>query len=403
MAGNFASLAKRVFVLINLLAAFVFLIACYGPYLNPQFWWFLLFLGLGFPILFIVIIFFIFFWILFSPRYIFISIAALLLGWKGVSVFLAVRPIPDFNLEKPKDVIRVVHWNVARFVEWRRNNNKGSQIRLRMMDLIKRQNADVLCFSEFYHSTNPEYYDNLNYVMKDLGYPYFYFSWDDDGGDQWAGQAIFSRHPIIDSGIVRFPKPGIQESLIYADVVFQKDTLRFYTMHLQSVQFKKTDYDNIEKIKNRDDSLLETSRGILSKLKRATIIRSRQADMVREALDSCPYTPIVTGDFNDVPNSYTYYTISDNLQDAFLKKSFGVGRTFSGISPTLRIDYILAANNLSVLQFDRHVRKYSDHYMLVADFKIKPPVEENSLAKDSSSTKDSTSAKMDSAASKKKK
>ena len=87
----------------------------------------------------------------------------------------------------------------------------------------------------------------------------------------------------------------------------------------------------------------------------------------------------------------------------FLKKSFGVGRTFSGISPTLRIDYILAANNLSVLQFDRHVRKYSDHYMLVADFKIKPPVEENSLVKDKPSAKDSTSAKVDSPASKEKK
>jgi endonuclease/exonuclease/phosphatase family metal-dependent hydrolase len=387
MAGNFASLAKRIFIFFNVLAAIVFLVACYGPYLNPQSWWFLLFLSLGFPILFIVIIFFIFFWILFSPRYIFISLVALLLGWKGISVFLAVRPIPDFNPEKPTDVLRVAHWNVARFVEWRRNNNKGSQIRLRMMDLIQRQNADVLCFSEFYHSTDPEYYDNLNYVIKDLGYPYFHFSWDDDGGRQWAGQAIFSRYPIIDSGIIRFPKPGIQESLIYADVVFQKDTLRFYTMHLQSVQFKKTDYENIEKIRHRDDSLIESSRGILSKLKRATIIRGHQADLVKQSLDSCPYPKIVTGDFNDVPNSYTYYTISDNLQDAFLKKSFGVGRTFSGISPTLRIDYILAAKNFSVLQFDRHVRKYSDHYMLVADFKINHPAKDSSLANSNLSAK----------------
>jgi endonuclease/exonuclease/phosphatase family metal-dependent hydrolase len=373
MAGNFASLAKRLFIIFNLLAAIVFLMACYGPYLNPQFWWFLLFLGLGFPILFVVIIFFIFFWILFSPRYVFISIVTLLLGWKGISVFLALRPIPDFNMEKPGNVIRVVHWNVARFIEWRRNNNKGSQTRLRMMDLIQRQNADVLCFSEFFHSTNPEYYDNLNYMMETLGYPYCHFSWDQDGDRQWVGQAIFSRHPIIDTGMIRFPRPGIQESLIHADVVFGQDTLRFYTMHLQSVQFKKADYENIEKIKNRDDSLIESSRGILSKLKRATIIRSQQADMVKGSLKNSPYPAIVTGDFNDVPNSYTYYTISKNLQDAFLKKGFGVGRTFSGISPTLRIDYILASQKLSVLQFDRHVRKYSDHYMLVADFKINPP------------------------------
>ena len=44
---------------------------------------------------------------------------------------------------------------------------------------------------------------------------------------------------------------------------------------------------------------------------------------------------IVTGDFNDVPNTYTYFTIRGKLQDAFLKQGFGIGRTYSGISPTL--------------------------------------------------------------------
>ncbi|MBL7731929.1 MAG: endonuclease/exonuclease/phosphatase, partial [Chitinophagaceae bacterium] len=74
---------------------------------------------------------------------------------------------------------------------------------------------------------------------------------------------------------------------------------------------------------------------------------------------------------NDVPNSYTYFTIKGNLQDAFLKKGFGIGRTFSAISPTLRIDYILADRSFRVKQFNRIIKKLSDHYMLVTDLELK--------------------------------
>jgi len=58
------------------------------------------------------------------------------------------------------------------------------------------------------------------------------------------------------------------------------------------------------------------------------------------------------------------------MQDAFLKKGFGIGRTFSALSPTLRIDYIFASNDFTIRQYDRLVRNYSDHYMLVADVKL---------------------------------
>ena len=62
------------------------------------------------------------------------------------------------------------------------------------------------------------------------------------------------------------------------------------------------------------------------------------------------------------------------MQDAFLKKGFGIGRTFSAISPTLRIDYIFADDHFGIDQFRRIVRKYSDHYMLVADIKLKSSI-----------------------------
>jgi endonuclease/exonuclease/phosphatase family metal-dependent hydrolase len=59
------------------------------------------------------------------------------------------------------------------------------------------------------------------------------------------------------------------------------------------------------------------------------------------------------------------------MQDAFLKKGFGIGRTFSGLSPTLRIDYIFADRHFRIKQFSRIARKLSDHYMLLADVELK--------------------------------
>jgi endonuclease/exonuclease/phosphatase family metal-dependent hydrolase len=257
---------------------------------------------------------------------------------------------------------------VARFVEWKRNNNKGSRTRLKMMDLIKEQKADVLCLQEFFTSTDTVYYNNLNHVMKELGYPYYYYSWDNDGYRQWVGQAIFSRLPIVDSGMIRFPQPSMAEAFIHADVLFNHDTVRIYTTHLQSVQFRKKDFESIEKIKNTEDGMVENSKNIFVKLKRGLARRSLQAEIVKDIISASPHPFILTGDFNDVPNSYTYYTIKgDNLQDAFLEQGLGVGKTFANIAPTLRIDYILTTKDLHIRQFNRIIRDYSDHYMLVMD------------------------------------
>src|SRR5215203_1635819 len=363
---------KIFFIAFNSIVAVLFLLACIAPYLNPKKWWPITLMGLGFVFIIITLIAFVFFWLLFRPRFMLISLLALAIGYKSVLVFFGFH-IPDkFDYNKSKNVLRIAHWNVARFIEWKRNNNKGSQMRMKMMDQIKEQNADIICFQEFFTSTDSQYYNNLNHIRKELNYPYYYFSFDNDGYLQWYGQAIFSRYPLVDSGLVRYQKPSIPEALIHADIIFNGDTIRVYTTHLQSVQFQKQDYETLEKIKNNNEIEVKTSRGIFSKLKRGVINRSRQANLVKSEINKSPHPFILTGDFNDVPNSYTYFTIKDDdLQDAFLISGLGVGRTYYNIAPALRIDYILTTKNFDVKQFNRIIKNYSDHYMLVADVALK--------------------------------
>ncbi len=371
MSNKLRLFTKRFFIYCNIVVVIIFLLSCLVPYLNPQKWWFISFLGLAFPFLLILVLSFLCTWIIMlKPKIALVSFIALLLGIKSLLVFFAFHKPSAFNYTKDPASIRIVTWNVARFVELKHNNNKGSQVRTKMFELIKAQNADILCMQEFHTSTLPEFYDNIT-PIKELGYPYFYFSFDTDGDNLFYSSIIFSRYPIIDSGFIRYPRPTLPDVLLHADIKVNKDTVRVYTTHLQSLQFNRKDYERLNRIAGVQDSLLSNSKNIISKMRRGYSNRSIQANMVSDVLEDSPHPVILCADLNDVPNSYTYNTVRGDMQDGFLKKGFGIGRTYSGLSPTLRIDYIFADKNYQFKQFSRVNRRLSDHYMLVADVVLK--------------------------------
>lgn len=370
MASKFRIFTRRVFIYSTIAIVLFFLLACLVPFINPHTWWFFSILGLGFPFLFALVVLSLLAWIFLWKKWAFVPAIALLIGFKSVIVFFAFNS-STFNYKREPNTIRVVSWNVARFIEMKRNNNKGSQVRMKMMELIGNQNADVLCLQEFFHSFDSTYYPNIDYIQKNFDYPYWYYSHDNDGDKHFTGSIIFSRFPIIDSGMIRYPRPTIPDALMHCDIKVNDDTLRVYTTHLQSLQFSKEDYDRIDKIKDADDGIVNNSKTIFSKLKWGVRYRSIQADLIAKVLGDSPYPRVFCGDLNDVPNSYTYFTVKADMQDAFLKKGFGIGRTFSAISPTLRIDYIFADEDFKVRQFNRIVKRYSDHYMIVADVELK--------------------------------
>ncbi len=372
MAASFRIFTKRVLLICNAVLLFFFILSCLAPYLHPRSWWPVSLLGLLFPALLLLNLAFIGFWFfVLKPRYALISGLGLLPALPAMLVTLAFHTPRTFQQEKDSNNVRVVCWNVARFVELKRNNNKGSMARLEMLKLLKKQNADVLCLQEFHTSTDSTYYDNIGPIQQELGYPYYYFSFDLDGDNHYYSSIIFSRLPIIDSGKIRFPRPTLPEVLLFADLLYQGDTIRVYNTHLQSLQLGRFDYDRMRKIRNADDSMVANSRTILGKLRKGLIRRSIQAEVTREIMGNSPHPYLLCADLNDVPNSYTYRKVRGPMQDAFLSKGFGIGRTFSRLSPTLRIDYIFADRNFKIHQFKREARILSDHYMLVADVSLK--------------------------------
>jgi endonuclease/exonuclease/phosphatase family metal-dependent hydrolase len=296
----------------------------------------------------------------------------LLIGWKQLSVTVAWHPSKTFNEEKKDSAFRVLTWNVRGLYGISTSYYTQGRTRTDIATLVNNLDADVVCLQEFNNITdkNDPNYNNIGLFEKK--YPYYFFSKDftSKSGNYFSGSILFSKHKIIDTKKVKFDGTN-SESVIYADLLVNADTIRVFTTHLQSFEFTTEDYRNIEKIKQTDAEVLEASESIYSKMKTAFTLRSSQAAIVRNELDKCNHPSIVCGDFNDVPNSYTYFHIRGNRQDAFLKTSFGIGKSFNALAPTLRIDYILPDDHFNIKQFEMVDEGLSDHHLLLTDLNLK--------------------------------
>jgi endonuclease/exonuclease/phosphatase family metal-dependent hydrolase len=370
MAFSFRKLGRRFFVMVNVALCLIFLLSCLQPWLNPEKFWIVGFLSLAFPYLLIVVTAFALFWLMVKRRYMLISAVSLLLAWNQIDVLFNLDS-HEFQAPKKEHELRVLSWNIRSFQGITSQNDSKKSNAENIFELIDKLEPDVVCFQEFGQYDSPSVKRDYVAEMKSIGFKHFVQSKDYNRGGPWGfsnGLAIFSKIPFIATKRIAFTSNP--ESVLYADLPYDGDTVRVFTTHLQSFKFSGTEYRHIEKIKNPKDSLYEASFNIFSKMKRAFRNRGAQADMIRPLLDTCPHPEIMTCDMNDVPSSYAYWQLRGKRQDAFLEKGFGIGRTFLALAPTLRIDYILADHRFEVTQFKIGKQRYSDHLPLVADLKL---------------------------------
>ena len=85
-------------------------------------------------------------------------------------------------------------------------------------------------------------------------------------------------------------------------------------------------------------------------------------------IQQSPYPVLVVGDFNATPMSKVSRILHENLDDCFLKGSFGkLGNTYMFNSFLgIRIDYILCSESIKTIHSEVDTVKYSDHYPLIA-------------------------------------
>ena len=186
------------------------------------------------------------------------------------------------------------------------------------------------------------------------------------------GIIIFSKYPIIRKQTLVNKPDSYNSTFQFVDIVVAKDTFRVFNVHLQSLKFSQENLNYLDNGTVPSEGSISESKNIIEKIKLGVLKRASQADFIKDELNHSPYPVIVCGDFNDVPLSYAYETIGKGLQNAFVVKGSGISRTFSSISPTLRIDNIFTAKKFKIEDFTRIKKSYSDHFPIIADVKYQP-------------------------------
>lgn len=342
---------RSLFILINLLAVTALLLSYLANIINPNFNFYFSFLGLFYPFLLFLNIFFIIYWIFKRPKLIFLSLFAILLGWNNMSKTIQFFNEPDSITENS---ITILNYNVRLFNRY--DLNKKESVGDSIFDFIKNSNADIICLQEYDLYKNKIYNGN---ILKKFNYmPYHYI------GKYKLKNAIFSKYKIIQSEKINFGKKTYASGF-YNDIVIENDTIRFFTIHLESNRLYKNEYMILEEDKN-----IKKVKGIFRKLKRANQKRALQAVILEEYINNSPYPVIICGDFNDTPVSYTYSKIKGKLKDAFIEKGSGLGISYNQKFSFLRIDYILHDKTFKTLDFNTIQVPYSDHYPIVSKLQL---------------------------------
>ncbi len=358
----------RLTVLLNIFLATALALSYLAPYISPQKAWLPAILGLFYPMLFVLNLLFMICWIIKWRSYFLISLVALLAGWTMFFRHVA------FNEEKPigsyDEALKVLSYNVRLF-DQHITGGKDLFVRNAIFELVKAKDAGIVCFQEFFHG-NDKYFPTIGPFTEMQDAKNFHVDYVREvEGRKHYGLATFTKYPIVNRGEIHF-EDAKSNSGIFTDIVFRGDTLRVFNFHLESVRFSRSDYKYVAEVMDPSASIpSSSSRIILGKLRQAFRKRASQAEIIEGYVAASPYPVILCGDFNDTPASYAYQVISRNLHDAFLATGWGIGPTYAGSIPLLRIDYILHSDQLEPFRFARIPSTNSDHYPVSCYFRLK--------------------------------
>ena len=343
------SIINKLLYFLNSISLFLLVSSYLTPYISPIFFWPISFIGLIFPILYIINILFLIYWITGLKKPMWANIIILLIGIGNVSSYLGPSP----NRTSSKENIKVLTYNVRLFNKY--NWLKKHNIKEKIFDFLKTENTDILCIQEF-HVYNE--IPNLNYPYRHIGLQ--------SKKNQWH-MAIYSNYPQINKQTVSINGKQMNNTCIFSDILIKEDTIRVYNIHLASNWFNSSDYSFIKN--PQKEKLKEGVLGIIKRMKNSYKKRAEEVEMIKEHMLFSPYPLIICGDFNDTPLSYAYNKIKGDLVDAFSSSGKGIGSSFVKI-PALRIDYILHDTKFTSTNYNRYNQILSDHYPISCEITI---------------------------------
>ena len=335
------SLSEKIIFFINTLVAFIFLFSLLIPFIPPRIFSFFSVIGLFTPILITLNFVFIFIWIYKLKKQFFLSLFVLIIGHSTVQNFINFSNNSTYATD---DKISVLSYNVRLFnlYNWIDNSEIENQINKFLVE----KDPDIICLQE---------YRNNVLIMPNHPHKYEYLR----GDDLKYGQVIYSKFPIINSGIINLDSKS--NSAIYVDIEINKKTIRIYNVHLESFSLSK-----------KKDLIIfqESGNKFYESISKTFSIQQDQLEILEKNIKQIPYEIIFTTDLNNTASSYIYRQLNKKFKDSFIEKGNGFGTTFIYNFVPLRIDFIMISKSLKINKFKTYEINYSDHNPIFSEIII---------------------------------
>lgn len=250
------------------------------------------------------------------------------------------------NNIKDEGTIRIMTWNVSCADSMATADYEG------LIDLILKQDADVIFITEYFRTERPELDSILNEKYAYRGTL-----------ENWVTYSDFYSRIPIDSCV--HIGEGEHGCLLRHDLNTIYGKLSLYCVHLQSNNMLNGNPFYPDSIQDKS--------GIIKYLKNynaASIIRNDQAKLIVSDFSESPC--IVMGDMNDVDESACMRVFAEaGMTDAWWGNGLGYGATIHHPLP-YRIDHILTSKNITIKGIKKiNAHELSDHDALVVDVKLK--------------------------------
>lgn len=330
---------KAVFF-INVLVALLLMAACAVPHISDERFSFLAFLSLAVPVLVAINFLFLLFWLLQRRKQLWLSLLVLTFGYFVLGSFVKLGFSEKEILDKD---LSIMSYNVRVFNKYGVIDHPN--IFENIKALVDQERPDVICFQE------PDYQKTKDFTNE---YPYQFIKYQEGKGRL----GIFSKYEILKAELINFPKS--HNNGAYADILYKNDTIRIYNVHLQSLGITP----------GRGIITNEPKEKLFKMLTKNFKIQQQQAKIVAAHMQTTNYKHILCGDFNNSQFSNTYHTIKGDMQDTFIEKGIGYGRTLNFHGLPLRIDFIMADKTFKVKSHKNYDEEYSDHFPIMASFEM---------------------------------
>lgn len=396
--------------LINIIAfpatvilAILLMLSGFVPTISPETNSWLPLLGLAFPVFFALMVVAFFYWLLQGKWRSLFALSCLLLNLGQASLYIQWNhlnaetqgsknasnglenkqegdgPVNKEALDMNAKKLKIITYNSQLFGLYQNEssvdivNTEYMPAMDSFLQVLKRENADVVCLQEVYAKAGG--LKALALFLKAEG-----------GYDHSQTYTLSERRPygmiVLSKYAIKRWKPlplgsNTGNMAMWVDIEIPSEytflrnaRIRIYNLHLQSFRFAKKDYEVMQKQKEQKEIDMEGSKGIISRLRLGYQRRAQQVGIVKQSVLNCDLPKVICGDFNDIPVSYSYRQLSAGMRDAFVEAGSGLETTYKGSMPSFRIDYVLFDNPMRAVNYKGIKEVPSDHKLLVAELQV---------------------------------